>query len=359
MSLAHDLAVKAKGFTHPNPAVGAVVVKNGDIIGNGATAAAGGPHAEKTALAMAGSRAAGATLYVTLEPCCHFGRTAPCTDAIINAGIKEVIVSVRDPNPLVAGKGINRLRRRGISVKTGLLHNEAAALNEDFFWAITRKRTFITLKLALTLDGRISDTAGDSKWITSTALREVVHQLRSTHAAVAVGSGTLAADNPQLTVRTGRNTHPGRIIFTSTPETIPKKSWFFLHARENRSIAVVRKRSRQHIATDPATGLEYWYTGSADRRQSMINFTEMAFFQNLTSVFVEGGQQIASTLLEGGLVNRLYLFFGNRIVGKGKNGILFRSGLPIAESIRLADRKNILIGDDVYVTGIPDNVRSG
>jgi diaminohydroxyphosphoribosylaminopyrimidine deaminase / 5-amino-6-(5-phosphoribosylamino)uracil reductase len=356
MQTALDLAKAVKGHTHPNPAAGAVLVKNGRIIGKGATAAWGGPHAEKAALADAGERSRNATLYVTLEPCCHFGKTPPCTDAILAAGCSRVLIAVKDPNPLVTGKGIAQLRRHGIDVATGLLRNEASVLNEDFFWAVTRRRTFITLKLALTLDGRIADSRGGSKWITSPALRSIVHRLRSEHAGIAVGKGTLNADNPKLTVRTGRKNDPARIIFTSGA-SLSRDSYFYNHAGDCRSIVVVRKVTRQRITVSEKTGLEYWYTGSEDPVRSMIAFTEMAYTQHLTSIFVEGGATVASVLLEGGLVNRLYLFYGNRLFGNGKSGILFSNGLPVENAITLKKRESFIVGDEFYLTGIPDNIR--
>ena len=356
MKSALALAERVKGLTHPNPAVGAVVVKNGVTVGKGATAPWGGPHAEKTALAAAGLSARNATLYVTLEPCCHFGRTAPCTDAVIAAGCKRVIVAVRDPNPLVAGKGIAQLRRHGIEVSTGLLRHEATALNEDFFWAVTRKRAFITLKMAFSLDGRIADTRGASKWITSPALRSVVHHLRAHHTAIAVGKGTLLADNPKLTVRKGSGKDPVRIIFSSGTG-LPRESYFYRHAGDCRSIVVIRKKARRHITVSRRHGIEYWYTGSEDPVGSMSAFTEMAFENHLTSVFIEGGQRIASVLLEAGLVNRLYLFYGNRLFGDGRDGILFNRGLPVEQCISLKNRQTFIIGNELYLTGIPDNLR--
>ena len=356
MKHALDLAGAVKGCTHPNPAVGAVVVKNGRVAGKGATAPWGGPHAEKTALAAAGVRARNAVLYVTLEPCCHYGRTAPCTDAVIAAGCKRVIVAVRDPNPLVAGKGIARLRRHGIEVSTGLLRNEAASLNEDFFWAVTRQRAFITLKMALTLDGRIADTRGASKWITSPALRSVVHHLRARHAAIAVGKETLLADNPKLTVRTEHGKNPVRIIFSSGTG-IPHDSYFYRHAGDCRSIVVIRKKCRRHVTVSRPGGIEYWYTGSDDPVLSMHAFTAMAFENHLTSILVEGGQRIASVLLEAGLVNRLYLFYGNRLFGDGRNGFLFHRGLPVEQAIALKERQSYIVGNEFYLTGRPDNLR--
>jgi diaminohydroxyphosphoribosylaminopyrimidine deaminase/5-amino-6-(5-phosphoribosylamino)uracil reductase len=171
MSRALELSWLVKGKTFPNPAVGAVIVSHSKIIGEGATQECGGPHAERVALEKAGAGAKGATLYVTLEPCCHVGRTPPCTDAIIAAGIKRVVAAIGDPNPRVNGKGRRQLKAAGIAVETGLLKNEAEAVNEDFFWAITKRRAWITLKLACTLDGRIADERGDSRWITNAAAR--------------------------------------------------------------------------------------------------------------------------------------------------------------------------------------------
>jgi diaminohydroxyphosphoribosylaminopyrimidine deaminase / 5-amino-6-(5-phosphoribosylamino)uracil reductase len=352
MQRALELARKVKGTTFPNPAVGAVVVKNGTIISEGATASWGGPHAEKTALRKAGADAANAMLYVTLEPCCHFGKTPPCTDTIIDAGIRRVIAAHRDPNPLVAGKGVQILRRAGIDVASGLLGKEARQLNEDFCHVITTGRAFITLKLALTLDGFIADANGDSKWITSSSLRHIVHDLRRGHAAIAVGSGTLLADNPQLTVRTGRKALRPRIVFSST-RNVPLETRFLRNAKEVRSIVVIRKKARQRIEADSPDGVEYWYTGSSDSTESMQRFTQMAANQHLNSVFIEGGGTIAAALLKAGLVNRLYLFYGNQILGQGISGIPLQPGLAIVNAITLKDRKSIRVGNDMYVTGIP------
>ena len=175
---------------------------------------------------------------VTLEPCCHFGKTPPCTEQIIASGIKRVIFSVKDPNPLVGGKGAQRLTQNGIEVSEGLLQEQATELNEDFFWSITNKQAWVSLKLAMTLDGKIADTAGSSKWITGESAREYVHELRRCHAAVAVGKGTLQADDPQLTVRHKKGYSPARIIFSSDNQ-ISQNSYFFLHSAETRSIVVV------------------------------------------------------------------------------------------------------------------------
>lgn len=355
MKLAHKLATAAKGKTFPNPAVGAVIVQNDQIIGTGATQKCGGSHAEKVALMQAGESASGATLYVTLEPCCHFGRTPPCTDAVIAAGIKKVIISVQDPNPVVSGKGITQLQNNGIEVITGVMEKESTRLNEDFFWSITKKRAWITLKLALTLDGRIADVSSSSKWITGEDSRIYVHELRRCHSAVAVGRSTFEIDNPQLNVRHKKGYFPARIIFSSD-ETITKNSYFYQNSHETRSIIVIRGRERS-ISVDQNSGIEFWYTGQKTHKESLRTFLEMAHQEGLSSIFVEGGQRIGSVLLEAGLVNRVYLFYGNRVIGDGKAGILFSSGLAMNNCISLDKLEFKTFKQDIMITGIPQYSR--
>lgn len=348
MNEAIVLADKAKGLTFPNPAVGAVIVKHGIIVGRGATDVAGGPHAEKRALAQAGAKAKGGTLYVTLEPCCHFGRTPPCTNAIIDAGIIRVIVSVKDPNPLVAGKGIGQLQRHGIEVLSGLQKAEASRLNEDFFFSIIQKRPWITLKLAMTLDGCIADSHGDSKWITSSAARTYVHELRRKHSAIAVGSGTVKADDPQLTVRHIAGYSPARIIFSSRP--LPRKSAIANSTRQVRTIVVMSGGPARSIRKNPA-GVETWHTGEVDPVKSMAQFLEMAYSQGITSIFVEGGHQIATFLLEHQLVNRLHIIYGNKILGGGLSGFDFSKSLPLSNAFSLERFESTTIGDNIAITG--------
>jgi len=356
MAQAMALAWAAKGKTFPNPAVGAVIVSKGKIVGTGATEACGGPHAEKVALKQAGKRASGATLYVTLEPCCHYGRTPPCTDAIISAGIKRVVAAINDPNPFVNGKGIRRLQAAGITVETGLLRDEALAVNEDFFWAITKRRAWITLKLACTLDGRIADEQGNSRWITGSEAREFGHELRRRHSAVAVGRVTLERDNPRLTVRHLKGFSPARIVFTSHAK-IPSRTFFSQHAKEARSIVVVSGKGKKKIVRDSRSGLEYWFTGGKETRAHLSAFAEMAFENDITSVLVEGGQKLASSFLESGLVNRVYLFYGNKILGRGREALRFSHDLPINKCISLKKKEILLFTDAIGITGIPDNVK--
>lgn len=352
MRLALDAAREVKGTTLPNPAVGAVIVKRGRVIGSGATSPCGGPHAERHALAAAGCAARGADMYVTLEPCCHFGRTPPCTDAIIAAGISRVFVALRDPDSRVSGKGMAQLRRRGVVVSCGCMRKEAALLNEDFIYAVTNNRAFITLKLALTLDGYIADADGHSKWITSAEQRKEVHALRGMHAAVAVGRGTLEADDPHLDVRYGRKRRPVRIVFTSS-DTVSPGSFFYTHAHQTRSIVVVRGKGDRHSMIDAASGIEYWFTGESDAHKSMEVFTRMAAAAEIVSVFVEGGATVGAAFLEAGLVNRLHLFYGNKILGGGRPGIMLGRGLPIDKCINLRECAVRVIGGGVCLSGIP------
>jgi len=350
MRRAITLAEKAKGYTHPNPSVGAVVVKKGTIIAEGATQRCGGPHAEAVALAKAGSRARGSVLYVTLEPCCHYGRTPPCTDSIIASGVRKVFVACVDPNPLVNGKGIRALQRHGIEVTTGMLHDEARRINEDFFWAIRRHTPWITVKLALTLDGRIADSRGRSRWITNTKARLFVHQLRRKHAAIAVGKGTLLADNPRLTVRNGdQGAAPARIVFASNP-SVGQNTCFRKTAKTCRSIVVCPggMKKQKELADD---GTLIWHTGAREIRPHLRAFAAMAYDEGLISIMVEGGQKLASSLLEAGMVNRLYLFYGNRLLGGGIHGILFRQPLSLKGAIALHQPELIDFQGSFAVTG--------
>jgi diaminohydroxyphosphoribosylaminopyrimidine deaminase / 5-amino-6-(5-phosphoribosylamino)uracil reductase len=351
MAKAIRLAQEAKGTTFPNPAVGAIIVAKGRIVGKGATSTCGGPHAERIALAQAGTLAKNAALYVTLEPCCHYGRTPPCTDAIVSSGIKTAYISTRDPNPLVCGRGIRQLRKNGIRVYVGLLSDEAESINEDFFWSITRKTPWITLKLALTLDGRIADEAGRSQWITSVRSRAFVHELRRRHAAIIVGRTTLQRDDPRLSVRHGMRANPARIVFSSSPR-LPATSYFIRHTHATRSIIVIPGGNNAAVEKCDS-GLEIWHTGGRTGEKRIASFLHMAYDEGLTSILVEGGSKVASSFMEYRCVNRVCLFYGNKLLGKGLEGFSFFEGLPLSRAVELRDRMVQTFGDDVMISGIP------
>jgi len=365
MRRALALADRAKGSTFPNPAVGAVVVDAaGRVVGEGATGGCGGPHAERRALKQAGEAAAGAAMYVTLEPCSHFGRTPPCVDAVIEAGVGAVVAAVKDPNPLVNGRGFRRLRLGGVAVRTGLLAKEAALVNEDFLWAVANQRPWVALKLAMTLDGRIADCGGGSKWITSPASRRIVQDIRRRHGAIGVGAGTLAADDSKLTARCGGKTYyPARIVFSSNESIpVPKDSYFMTHADEARTIIVIKdnkskrkmgidKKSVDTNRIDKRGGVEYWHTGVDGDAESINAFLDMAYAEGINSILIEGGQRLASAFLENGFVNKLYLFYGNKIFGDGLTGLSFSNGLTVNNSLILGDISYQQIGNDFLATG--------
>jgi len=351
MRRALALARAVKGGTFPNPAVGAVIVRNGRVVGSGRTAPCGGPHAERQALQSAGRRAKGATLYVTLEPCCHHGRTPPCTCAIIEAGVTRVVFAVRDANPLVAGKGCRQLRRRGIAVESGLLEREAAQLNEDHQWAIRRHRAWVTVKLAMTLDGRIADRAGRSRWITGAQSRRFAHELRRRHAGIAVGRATVLRDDPLLTVRHISGPSPVRFVFSSTAG-LPPASRLARTAGRVRADVVVAGGAKPD--TNGRDGqVEIWHTGTNNPARHLDRFLRMAYQSGLTGVLIEGGQKLASAFMKHRLANRVCLFYGNKLLGDGKAGMLFDSVPGIGRAVRLTDISWKRYGEDLCVTGIP------
>jgi diaminohydroxyphosphoribosylaminopyrimidine deaminase/5-amino-6-(5-phosphoribosylamino)uracil reductase len=300
MRLALELARKGRGKTSPNPIVGAVVVKNGKIIGEGYHKKAGLPHAEINALRQCGRLAKGAALYVTLEPCCFFGRTPPCTDAIIKSGIKKVVIASEDPNPRNNGRGIRFLKSHNIIVKTGVLRQEAQRLNEVFEKYITTGMPFVILKMAQTLDGKIATKTGDSKWISCDKSRNLVRNLRRQVDAVMVGANTARIDKPQL------------------------------------------KDARRRIFI-PAG------------RINLRNFLKALGKKQITSVLCEGGGELAASLLKDGLVDKIMFFIAPKIIG-GRNTKTSVEGEGISrirQAIRLKDMCARKIGDDLLITGTP------
>ena len=282
MRLAIELAKKAIGKTSPNPAVGAVIVKNNKVIGKGYHKKAGLPHAEINALREAGQKAKGATLYVTLSPCDHYGRTPPCTDAIIKSGIKKVIIAMKDPNPVNNGNGIKRLRGSGIKVDAGVLAKEAEAINKPYIKFITKNLPYITVKVAQSLDGKIATRTGDSKWISSEDSRRYVHELRGKVDAVMVGANTVLRDDPLLLSKVSRK-QPVRII-VSGKSGVPQDAKIF---------------------------------SSLDRSPVIIvkSLSEALALKNITHILVEGGGELIASLVKKDLVDRFLIFIAPKIIG--------------------------------------------
>lgn len=353
MGKALALAARGRGRTSPNPMVGAVVVKDGHIIGEGYHARAGTPHAEIHALRQAGVQSRGSTLYVTLEPCCHFGRTPPCTTAIIAAGVQKVVAATRDPNPLVSGHGLQVLRESGLTVCDGVLAREATKLNEVFFKWITTGLPFVVLKTAMTLDGKIATVAGQSQWITGPAARQRVHVLRDTYDAVMVGIGTVLADNPRLTVRlaaAGRN--PVRIIVDSEART-PPTAHVIADGAAPTIIAVGSAAPTSRVNVLAKAGARIMSIPSTaqgiDIKELFIRLGQ----EKITSVLVEGGGTLAASVLAAGVVDKVYYFIAPKIIGGvAAPGPVGGAGIvALARAYQLYDTAVELLDADVLVSG--------
>jgi diaminohydroxyphosphoribosylaminopyrimidine deaminase / 5-amino-6-(5-phosphoribosylamino)uracil reductase len=348
------IAEKGKGSVSPNPLVGAVIVKNGLIVGEGYHRRAGSDHAEVSALKKVGRRANGATIYVTLEPCCHTGATGPCTEALIGAGIKRVVFSVIDPNPLVNGKGARRLREAGIEVESGLCAAESRLLNEVYFGYLRLGRPFVTLKLAQTLDGRIASVSGDSRWISSEASRKLAHKLRSEVDAIVIGSGTVRADNPSLTVRHVKGKNPYRIILTSTAK-IPRDCHLVKDNSDLRTIIASTQQTVERLSRRNSLPMTFWQV-KADHRGNLNlpDFLTKAGEFGLRSLLIEGGSTLATSFLKEGLVDKIVSFISPKILGRGVESVGDLGIRKVANSIRLKDVVVREVGHDIMVTGYPE-----
>ncbi|MEK7314198.1 MAG: bifunctional diaminohydroxyphosphoribosylaminopyrimidine deaminase/5-amino-6-(5-phosphoribosylamino)uracil reductase RibD, partial [Deltaproteobacteria bacterium] len=314
MRLAIKLAKKGLGRTSPNPAVGSVVVKNGKIIGRGYHEEAGLPHAEVNALQDAGKTAQDSTLYVTLEPCVHFGRTPPCVQTIINSGVKKVVVGSIDPNPKVSGKGIRALKKSGIEVIKDVLRDECLSLNETYVKYITKKTPFVVLKLATTLDGKIATSTGDSKWITSLESRRYVHRLRSLVDCVMVGSGTVLKDDPGLTVRLVKGKNPARAVLDGSLKVSPCAKVFASHT-ERVFIFTSAKANKNKIRLLEEKGVEVVKVKESKDGLSVKDVLRELGKRGVTSVLIEGGSRLAASALKEGVVDKAIFIMAPKIIG--------------------------------------------
>ncbi|MCA3012814.1 MAG: bifunctional diaminohydroxyphosphoribosylaminopyrimidine deaminase/5-amino-6-(5-phosphoribosylamino)uracil reductase RibD [Myxococcaceae bacterium] len=314
MRLALDEARKGLGRTHPNPAVGAVVVKGGKVIARGFHARAGTAHAEAVALAQAGARAKGATLYSTLEPCDHFGRTPPCTQAILEHGVRRVVYGSADPNPLVDGKGVRRLRRAGVAVTGGVLEAECDALNEPFLKVMRSGLPFVTVKAGVTLDGKIATAAGRSKWITSEAARASAHGLRDRVDAIVVGAGTVLADDPALTTRVPGGRHAVRVVLDPRLRTAPTAK---VYASNGPRVVVVTARPAGSVRTRAFSrrGVEVLTVAAGPAGLDLDAALRALARQGALHVLVEGGAHTIGRFLSAGLVDELVLYMAPAVFG--------------------------------------------
>jgi diaminohydroxyphosphoribosylaminopyrimidine deaminase/5-amino-6-(5-phosphoribosylamino)uracil reductase len=350
MQLALRLARKGEGKVSPNPLVGAVIVKNGKIVGSGYYKRFGGPHAEINALSEAGEKAGGGTLYVNLEPHSFMGKTPPCTEAIIKAGIKKVLCSIIDPNPQVNGEGIKKLKSSGIQVEVGLLNQEAESLNEVYLKYITTRIPFVILKVAQTLDGKIATLNGDSKWITSETSREFVYKLRSRVDAVLVGSKTVIRDNPELTIHKIKGENPKRIILTNSGQ-LPPDSRILKNNKDNKTI-VVTSEITSRLKSYPA---EIWEVKkTSDRKINIQEFLKKAGQEEIASILVEGGKEIFTSFIRNKLVDKVYYFLAPKILGKGLETFGDLRVNRIKDSLNLKDVEIKRFSDDLLLIGYPE-----
>lgn len=355
MRLSLELAAKAAGRTSPNPMVGAVIVKNGRVVAEGYHKKAGRPHGEIEALRKAGKRARGAQLFVNLEPCCHHGRTPPCTEAIIESGIKEVFVGMRDPNPLVAGKGIRRLKGAGVEVHSGLLKQKCLQLNEVFVKYIETGTPFVTLKSALSLDGKIATSTGESQWITGPEARERVHRMRDQVDAILVGAGTVLKDNPRLTTRLkkGKGSNPARVILDIRAE-IPLKSKVFQRARRERVIYVTA-RGASAFRTNKLhkAGAQIYLLPERNGRIQLKKLIKLLGQSGITSILVEGGGGLNASALKEGIVDKVVLFLAPLIIGgESAPGVVGGAGVKsLKQALNIKGLTVTPVGADWMVEG--------
>ncbi len=348
MREAIEAARRGLGRTSPNPAVGAVVVQAGRIVGRGHHARAGAPHAEVVALRAAGAAARGADLYTTLEPCDHYGRTPPCSRAILEAGVARVFVGSRDPNPLVHGRGVARLRRSGVEVVGGVLEAECDRLNAPWFTFITTGRPHVTLKAAVTLDGRIATRTGDARWVTGPEARAWVHRLRDRVDAVLVGAGTARADDPALTTRLpgGRGRDPVRVVLDTDLRLPPRLRLFTERSDAPTLVAHAAPRARK-LGRAELVACRRGPGGVA-----LEDLLAKLAGRGVTHLLVEGGAAVHARFLDEGLVDEVAILVAPKLLGADGVPLLGRPGpARMADALRLSDVAIERLGDDVLVTG--------
>lgn len=317
MTKALELAKLGKGLVNPNPLVGAVIVKEDRVIGEGYHKEYGGPHAEINAFNNAIADVTQAEMYVTLEPCSHYGKTPPCVDEIIKRGIKKVVIAMEDPNPLVSGRGINKLKEHGIEVVVGLLREEAEKTNEVFIKYITSNLPFCTLKTAMTLDGKIAAYTGNSKWITNETSREHVHKLRNEMSSIMVGIGTVVEDNPNLTTRLGHisSRNPTRVIVDTCGRIPLHSNVLECNEKVKTIVAVTEKTDKEKIRIIEQKGAKVIVTPNKNNQVDLSFLMKCLGELKIDSVLVEGGSTLNFSLLQEGLVDKVITFIAPKIIG--------------------------------------------
>jgi diaminohydroxyphosphoribosylaminopyrimidine deaminase/5-amino-6-(5-phosphoribosylamino)uracil reductase len=362
--MARALRLAARGLysTEPNPRVGCVLVRDGEVVGEGWHRHAGGAHAERLALEAAAERARGATAYVTLEPCCHHGKTPPCTDALIAAGVVRVVAAMQDPNPLVAGNGLDLLRAKGVSVEVGLLESSARALNPGFCKRMATGLPYVRCKLAASLDGRTAMASGESRWVTSEAARRDVQLLRAGSSAILTGIGTVLADDPSLNVRLAASELPGlaadepvrqpvRVVVDSRLRMPPAAR--LLRLGGTTLVACVSQDPERAVRIEAAGGRVRVFAGSAGRVELESLFRYLGR-EDLNEILLEAGPTLAGAALQAGLVDELILYLAPHLMGDQGKGLFHLPGLArMADRIPLQIRDLRRVGPDIRVTADP------
>ncbi len=354
MGRALELAKKKGRYVSPNPRVGAVLVKSGRMVGEGGHQKFGGPHAEIIALKKAGARAMGSTLYVTLEPCSHFGKTPPCTDALIRSGVKKVVAAMRDPFPLVKGEGFKKLRKAGIQVKYGVLEEEARSLNEPFLFSIKNRRPRVWLKAAVSLDGKIATVSGKSKWITGDKARRWVHEMRSKADAILVGSGTARMDDPSLTVRSPgydrEDGWPMRVLLDGRFRISPKAKIFQGKPRTVVFTSMEAPQAAQRILEKK--GILVFRVPKRGKMLSLKAVLRVLHSLDVRTLMVEGGGQVHASFLAEGLADKVYLFLSPKIFGGDAPSWVGGKGVEnpnLASNLKHVRMEKV--GEDILLTG--------
>jgi len=355
MQMALDLAVRGEGFTSPNPMVGAVVVKDGKVVGGGFHEVVGGPHAEVNAINAAGKLAAGGTLYVTLEPCNHTGRTPPCTATILKAGISRVVVAMPDPNQHVAGGGVEHLKRHGLEVITGVCEQQARRQNEAFIKYITTGRPFVIAKCAATLDGRIATRTGDSRWVTGEAARHYVHRLRHAVDAIMVGIHTIQTDDPSLTTRLeGRPAKDPIRIILDTRLSIAPDARVLQQASDADTILVAGQGVGQNKKTVlENAGNRVIEAALKNNRIDLVALMQKLGALEISSLLVEGGSRVLASAFKAGIVDKVQFFYAPKVLG-GDDGVPICSGPGpelMNQSIPIKEITVQRFDDDVLIEG--------
>lgn len=353
MQRALDLAAKAVGRTSPNPAVGAVIVREGCVIGEGFHHRAGLPHAEIEALKNLKGSAEGATLYVNLEPCSHYGRTPPCADAVLKSGLKRVIVGMVDPNPLVRGRGIRRLRRAGVEVQTGVLRERCERLNEDFATFVQTGRPMVTLKLAASLDGRIATANGDSKWISGELSRRLVHEMRNRVDAILVGAGTVRADDPQLTCRLRGGRDPLRVVLDGRLSISPTaRVCTQMSSAKTMIVTTANNRLNRKCDELEKIGVEVLRLPGERGRVPFLPLLQELGRRGLKHLMIEGGGQVAAAALKESVVDKVLFFYGPKLLGDEGLPMVGPLGVDrVAAGLKLHTIELHQLNDDVLVSG--------